>query len=278
MRIQYLGTSATERIPAMFCECEVCENSRKAGGRNIRTRSQALIDDKILIDFPSDTYEHFLKYNVPFKKIRNCILTHSHMDHLYKEEVTLKKRRFAYVYEDERPLVFYSDKAGYEAIRKIRTDCQIPEEDFSEKLIAHYKPLDIEGYTVTPLKAVHDPSSSPVIYIIEKDGKSIFYSTDTSEYDEETFSYLKTLEKPLNLITLDCTYGLSDTEWSGHLDFRRCINLRKKLEEAKITDSNTIFVLTHFSHNAKSVMYDEFVKIAAEENFWVAYDGMIIEI
>ena len=70
MKIQYLGTAAAEGIPAIFCECENCRKSRMAGGRNIRTRSQALIDDRLLIDFPADTYMHFLQYNVPLAKIK----------------------------------------------------------------------------------------------------------------------------------------------------------------------------------------------------------------
>ena len=47
MKLQYLGTAAAEGIPAVFCECENCIKSKENGGRNIRTRSQALIDDCI---------------------------------------------------------------------------------------------------------------------------------------------------------------------------------------------------------------------------------------
>lgn len=55
MKIQFLGTAAYEGIPAMFCQCEQCNTARKRGGKNLRTRSQALIDGKLLIDFPADT-------------------------------------------------------------------------------------------------------------------------------------------------------------------------------------------------------------------------------
>ena len=55
MKLQYFGTAAAEGWPALFCGCDACRRAREAGGRNIRTRSQALIDDKLLIDFPADT-------------------------------------------------------------------------------------------------------------------------------------------------------------------------------------------------------------------------------
>lgn len=77
MKIKYLGTAAAEGIPAVFCECENCKRSRELGGRNIRTRSQAIIDDTILIDFLADTYMHYLIRNIPLNKIKTCIITHS---------------------------------------------------------------------------------------------------------------------------------------------------------------------------------------------------------
>ena len=106
MKIQYLGTAAAEGIPAIFCECENCKKSRIAGGKNIRTRSQALIDDKLLIDFPADTYMHFLKYDVPLAKIKNCLITHSHSDHLYPQELPMRRKGFSHI-KEEFPLTFF---------------------------------------------------------------------------------------------------------------------------------------------------------------------------
>ena len=75
MKIQFLGTAAFEGIPAIFCDCEVCKRSMESGGRNIRTRSQAIIDEDLLIDFPPDTYMHFVGNGILPEKIKNCIMT-----------------------------------------------------------------------------------------------------------------------------------------------------------------------------------------------------------
>ena len=146
------------------------------------------------------------------------------------------------------------------------------------KLVSLGEPFETQGYTVTALRAAHDPKSDPVVYIIGKDGKSIFYSNDTSEYPEESMDYLAKLDKPLDLISLDCTEGASHTEYVGHLNLWRCIDLRQKLIELGAADEHTVFVLNHFSHNGTDVVYDDFVKIAAEYDFVVSYDGMEIEI
>ena len=62
MKITFLGTAAAEAMPATFCNCKYCIEARRLGGKNIRTRSQSIIDGKLLIDLPADTYYHFLLF------------------------------------------------------------------------------------------------------------------------------------------------------------------------------------------------------------------------
>ncbi|MBQ4109263.1 MAG: MBL fold metallo-hydrolase [Clostridia bacterium] len=276
MKIKYLGTAAAEGIPAIFCECDNCKKSRKAGGRNIRTRSQALIDNTLLIDFPADTYMHFLEYELPLAKIKNCLITHSHSDHLYPAELIMRKKGFSHI-NDEKPLVFYSDEAGYNDIKAVKEEKNISDDDILVNKIKLFKEFEVEDYKVTALRAAHDPKSSPVVYIIEKDGKTLFYSNDTSEYPDESMEYLKSLNKPFNLISFDCTEACRNATYVGHLTLDRCIALREKLFEAGAADEKTIFVLNHFSHNGTNVVYDEFVQIAKANKFEVSYDGMEIE-
>jgi malate dehydrogenase (oxaloacetate-decarboxylating) len=90
----------------MFCSCESCKNAIKAGGRNIRTRSQAVVDDKLLIDFPADTYMHVLYSGLELTKINSCIITHNHSDHLYAADFEMRRRGFAYL-KSETPLTVY---------------------------------------------------------------------------------------------------------------------------------------------------------------------------
>lgn len=278
MKLQYLGTAAAEGIPAIFCECENCKKSRALGGRNIRTRSQALVDNRLLIDFPADTYMHFLMHNLPLTKIKNCLITHSHLDHLYSDEIQMRKNGFAHLHEDPSPLVFYSDKAGFDMLSEVKVKKNISDDDILVKQIPLFEPFMVDGYTVTALRAAHDVKTTPVVYLIEKEGKTIFYSNDTSEYPDESMEYLKALQSPINLISFDCTEACNTATYVGHLTLERCINLRKALIDIGAADKNTAFVLNHFSHNGKNVVYDEFVKIAAKHGFDVSYDGMEIEI
>ena len=83
MKIQFLGTAAYDVIPSLFCKCDTCMRARKLRGRNIRSRSQALVNDDLLLDFNPDTVMHFQRFEIDPNKITTCLITHSHEDHLY---------------------------------------------------------------------------------------------------------------------------------------------------------------------------------------------------
>ena len=44
MELQYLGTAAAEGWPALFCDCRICRHARETGGKELRTRTQSLVD------------------------------------------------------------------------------------------------------------------------------------------------------------------------------------------------------------------------------------------
>jgi len=96
MKLKYLGTAAAEGFPAVFCNCDYCREARRLGGKNIRTRSQALVNDDLLLDFPADTYMHFLSNGIEGDKIKYLFITHSHADHLYCHDLNTRGGVYAH--------------------------------------------------------------------------------------------------------------------------------------------------------------------------------------
>lgn len=94
---------------------------------------------KILIDFPVDTYMHYLKWNIPLDKIKTCIITHSHSDHLYPIEIEMRINGYAHISSGE-PLTFYSAESGYEMLKSVVERYNISENDIVLKLA---KPFDV---------------------------------------------------------------------------------------------------------------------------------------
>ena len=49
MKLKYYGTGAGYGLPEVFCDCRICRHARENGGKNIRTRSMALLDGQLAI-------------------------------------------------------------------------------------------------------------------------------------------------------------------------------------------------------------------------------------
>jgi len=73
MRVKFLGTSAAEGWPAVFCQCVNCRRAKNAGGKNVRTRSSIMINTDLKIDFPPDTYHHVLKHGIELAAVEICL-------------------------------------------------------------------------------------------------------------------------------------------------------------------------------------------------------------
>ena len=71
----------------MFCECNHCQESRKLGGKNIRTRTSVQIDEHILVDFSPDSYAHVVYCGLKLTDIQHLFISHTHPDHLYAEDL-----------------------------------------------------------------------------------------------------------------------------------------------------------------------------------------------
>lgn len=272
MKIQYLGTAACEGIPAIFCDCDVCTKSRSLGGRNLRTRSQALIDDTLLVDFPPDTYMHALQYGISLTSIHACLITHNHTDHLYAPEVENRKPGFCHT--DEDALTFYGTAPACRDIEHILCEAQMEShERIRVQEIEAFVPFTVQDYTVTPLEANHDPRTQPVIFIIEKEKECLLYANDTGYFPESTWSYLEKNRPLFSLISLDCTEAMTGLR-SGHMSLEAVRDVRQRLLEQGNASANTTFVLNHFSHNGR-ITHDDLVPLAQAEGFVVAYDGMV---
>lgn len=275
MKIKYLGTAACEGFPAAFCDCEACKRARLLGGRNIRTRSQAIVDDWLLIDFPPDTYIHSLYNGIELSKIHTCLITHKHEDHLYANE--LANRKISFAYPEEGPLSFYVTNPSYKMIDEFLRESEMENQNrVKVSLVEFYHEFVIEGYGIIPLKANHDAKCDPAIFLIRHNGKAMLYAHDTGVFPEETWAYLQANPIRMDLISLDCTHGINEKERDGHMGLVTDIEVRQKLMELGCADEKTKFVVNHFSHNGLAT-YDELLPIACEQNFIVSYDGMSVE-
>lgn len=271
MKIKFLGTAAAEGIPSIYCDCDTCRIAREIGGKEIRTRSQSLINDELMLDFPADTYWHSIRYGINLKDIHYYLITHSHHDHFHPEDMA--KLGWAQFSKNNPTYKIYG---GAEIVKKCKNAKQISKGKLETHILKPYNTYDINGYKVTPLKANHG-TKTPFIYIIEKNGKTLFYTHDTSLFLEETWKYLKTHKPHFDFISWDCCRGNQESvKQSSHLCMGFIREIRKKLEALGITDNKTIHCVNHFSHLGKNVLYQE-REIYEKQGYIMSYDGMEVE-
>ena len=96
MKITDYGTAAGEAWPGVFCRCELCEKARALGGKNIRTRSQTLVNDDLLLDLPPENHMHSLLYGLDLSKVEALLFTHSHSDHCYPEDLEFLREPYSH--------------------------------------------------------------------------------------------------------------------------------------------------------------------------------------
>lgn len=274
MKLKYLGTAAAEGFPAFYCDCEKCRIAKEKGGKNIRSRSQAILDDKILIDFPCDTYWHLTENNIEILDINHCLITHIHSDHFYPNDLAYMRKGFSHPPADWKFAVYGS------------SDLALPIENYvkysngflSFNQIEAFKPFKVDKYTVTALKAEHG-TENPYIYMISDEKSTILYAHDTDYFPQETWNYFESVNPRFDLVSLDCTEGaLESLPYKGHMCLGSNIRCRDELLKKGYIDSKTLMVLNHFSHNGKDACYDSFKPLAEKEGFIISYDGLSVTV
>ena len=130
-----------------------------------------------------------------------------------------------------------------------------------------------DGYHIIPVPADHDKRETCLIYIIEKDGKCLLYGNDTGmNLSDEAWECI--FSHKYDLISMDATMGRMKTE-GYHMGLADDIAFAKMLEEKGCIHSDTVRVISHFSHNG-GMTHKELEEFAEEHGMVASYDGMKI--
>lgn len=270
MKLTYLGTAAAEGFPAVFCNCKFCREARRLGNKNIRTRSQAIVDDTLLIDLPADTYHHFLVNGIEGDKIENLLVTHSHGDHFYPTELSMRHGAYAHAMR-AKSLGIYCGEGVWTRLS------QQPAPNLSISRISPFESVQVGDYKVTALPARHAPGDGALFYIIEG-GRRLLYAHDTGYFYEEVFEFFEKQRICFDLVSLDCTnVDIPVSDEGHHMGIDNLERLCARLGSIGAIDAHTTVVINHFSHNANPLQHVLEARVA-DKGWLVSYDGMSIEV
>lgn len=282
MNLTFLGTSASYAYPEAFCSCGHCGQARALGGPSLRKRSAALINDDLLIDLGPDIHVASGLHNRPLTKVRYCLQTHAHSDHL--DASHFLSRSPGYDVVGAPRLHFYASAGSLRrAAEMLALDCGpagLLTPEAGERLnvefhtVAAGQTFSVGPYTVTAFRANHDPSVEPLLYAIEADGHILFYGTDTAALFEETWLAFHRHQLRFDLVVLDHTYGPAEPT-PDHLSAREFIaHLVRLREEGLLAPGARVFA-THIAHPGNPV-HPELVEFAAPHGYEIAYDGLTV--
>lgn len=275
MKILYLGTAAAEGLPAPFCTCAICENARAERGREVRSRSQMLIDGEVLIDFPPDTYYHALAHNLRLGGVHTLLVTHDHMDHWFP--AGLINRHSAYQQGARGVLHVYGNEAvgrSFAAHFSSELYKDQPLDSFVQFHVLHGGDrVHRCGWEITAVPADHDKLQECLIYICKKDGKCLLYAHDTGICLSDAAWSLIAAER-YDLVSVDATMGLERCPYN-HMGLPDVERFFTKLGEIGCINKHTLCICSHFSHNGGLTHAG---LILHARPYIPAYDGMEVEI
>lgn len=270
MNIRFLGTAAAEGWPAVFCQCRNCRRARSAGGKNIRTRSSVLINKDLKVDLPPDTYYHTIKYGLELAKVEHLLITHTHQDHFYFEELVMRRKPFAELL-DAGNLKIYGNEGACNKIQQLKVRDEVS--SLEEMVVKPFEGFKAGNYEITPLIADHSAEEQCLVYVISNQRKMILYGHDSGWFPPETWDELEKFE--LDLVIADCTNGaLPFVKY--HMGIEGVLSMKEEMTKRGIANNETTFIATHFSHNG-GLLHSELEEKLTPDGVNVAYDGLIIE-
>lgn len=255
--VVFLGTGTSVGVPALGCECEICQSDNP---RNNRTRCAIVVrsaQGTLLIDTPPELRIQLLREKI--KLVNAVVYTHEHADHLFglddlrlfpfrlgapvplycESKVEQRIRRsFDYAFED-RPTTHPGAKPQLE-IRNIDPD----------------QAFDVLGVRLMPIPLKHGPNFDVLGFRIG----DFAYCTDTNGIPPESMERLAGVK----------TFVVGALRYKPHPTH---FNIDEALDVAqKIGAQQTL--LTHIGHD---IDHDVVCK-ALPDGIDVAHDGLRIEI
>lgn len=297
MKLTFLGTAAAEMYPAPFCDCPHCAAARKAGGKNIRANSAALLDDDVLLDMNATSHYVAARLGVSLSGVRHLLVTHPHPDHFSPDRLRWRRTTSAGVPPFDASSGVWSARFtqspelvvhGNAFVRKALEAVIPPEMHQTARYDFHFEPIreneetDCGDFSFLSLRANHGKEDGMAhTYIVRRGGKTLFYSVDSGGYDEDQLEIIA--RSRFDCVVMEGTFGLgayrdealTRPTGKGHMNLRKNETMRAFLLTHGCIREETPCILTHLCPHY-TPLHEQYEAIARQAGMIVAYDGMSI--
>ena len=255
MKIIFLGTGPSGRIPRPNCKWYVCGEARKPGSKSARLQTSTFFEfskTNVLVDITQD-FEKQVKL-LDKKQIDFIFLTHGHSDAAYGLSLLTSKK-----YVKRFNPVVHAEKQTFEVAEE-----KMPEiAGLNFKFIIPYRGYDFQEFKLTPFRVEHsfNPRFLTLGYLFEFNKKKIVYASDFKKISEKS----KKLIKRADLAILDCAAYKNSIP--THVSFPEILKLSKELAFKKIYLTQVGIAWPHYELAQKVITKQA-------KNIFLAYDGL----
>lgn len=278
MRLQFLGSAASESIPALWCECENCRKAARLGGRNLRRRTAYLVGDHTLIDFGPDANWQAKEFRLDPSKVERLLVTHSHVDHFSPVELLWRSRNFSAV---NRPLRLFCNEAVLRELENRVRSCGMGSGAADVRVepvpLRPGAPVTDGALEILPIRASHGEGECALNFLLSEAGRNILIANDTGWWPPESWELVR--GRKLDAAVIEMSMGIRlpyAFERGKHLGAQAAIAFRDRLAELGAVDSSTRVAMTHISHHVGAT-HEELEEYFRPCGIEVGYDGLILE-
>ncbi len=287
MKLTFLGTGASEGIPAFRCGCRICSEAREKKGKHIRQNASLHLESdsgvNVLIDMPAQIKMMLEKYSLGDTSLDVILFTHYHIDHtagIFHLLESLESNGHVPV----NPVRAYMSEDCYRTVMEgIFTDqIDMKNTDYSSfyslEILRHLEKASCRSLQFQALDTNHLAGRSSALperechgYLFSENSKRAAYMVDSSsDLPSSTLSALKgSVGDKLDCLVFECTFDRYPGPGRGHSDHEGVLKIRDLLKPERM-------ILSHISHRNSG--HDELAAFMGRHGIEVAFDGLSIEV
>ncbi len=299
MQLKFLGTSAGELYPGLWCRCRNCQKARRGDERDRRQSAALYVESTpspdayaetaaaagILIDFPSEIASQALRHHLELPELCNLLITHSHGDHWFPYLLRWRSAPVRVSKADdpapcesgaprftELPILHIWGNAAVETVLRRELGENLVPFAIEFHRVGSGDTFAIGDMTITALQANHDFGREEALHYVVQDGRStLLYGLDGDTFLTETRDALRTFR--FDVVILESTYGFG--EGKNHRNFVRLLEEAAWFRAEDVLVKGGSIIATHFSpHHCPP--FQETDEYLSSYSILTAWDGMAL--
>lgn len=284
MKLRFLGTSAAGGYPNPHCRCENCEAAREMGGASIRMMCSAMIDDDLLIDLGPDISGACLRFGIDLASVRWVLQTHSHGDHLLALHASARAASWAA--KNAQPVEWFLNRPSVDVIlegnsKSLPKMSMSIDDDAPAKLrlttVDPWQDLQLGPYRVLTIPANHASAPNPMLFAIQKAGRSVLYGSDTSALPDDVWPRVAERGWKFDVVIFDHNDGFTRDKSATHMGSKAALTEFERMRSVGMVNHETRLLGTHISHHSNGTHDVESARAQAL-GYDIAYDGLVVDI